>query len=101
MIFQKNNSNSLSSPLTLCVIGFCSLMIFQKSMDVMLMNNFVNNEYSKLYSLKRNLNHEKKSLEVNLDKMNLSDSEKKDSKLESSDVKKIELINKLEDWSNT
>ena len=65
------------------------------------MNNFVNNEYSKLYSLKRNLNHEKKSLEVNLDKMNLSDSEKKDSKLESSDVKKIELINKLEDWSNT
>lgn len=70
-------------------------------MDLMLMNNFINDEYSKLSHEKRVLNNEKKSLEVYIDKMYLSDKVSNNSDLETSDVKKIQLINKLKDWSDT
>lgn len=101
MIFQNNKSQTISSPLMLCIVTFCSLIIFHKSMDLMLMNNYVNDEYSKLSYEKRSLNNERKSLEVYIDKIYLSDATNLDSNLEISDVKKIELINKLKDWSST
>ena len=84
----------------LFIIGVFSLLIFNKSMDLMLLNNYVNDEYSKLTYLKRNLNHEKKTLEVNLDKLYVDNSEDQQVHLEPSDIKKIELINKLQDWSD-
>ena len=101
MILDNNSTQQVTSPVILIILGFCSLLIFHKSMDLMLMNNYVNDEYSKLSYMKRNLNHEKKSLEVNIDKMYISKSNNSDSKLESSNVKKIELINKLKDWSDS
>lgn len=70
-------------------------------MDLMLMNNYVNDEYSKLSHEKRTLNYERKSLEVYMDRMYLSDEASHNANLEASDVKKIELINKLKDWSST
>lgn len=101
MIFEHGSSQQMYSPITLCVLGFCSLMIFHKSMDLMLMNNYVNEEYSKLSYQKRTLNHEKKSLEVDLDKVYVYEGDGHDTNLEPSNVKKIELINKLKDWSDT
>ena len=100
MIFQNHSNQQFSSPLILLVIGVFSLMIFNKSMDLMLLNNYVNDEYSKLTYLKRNLNHEKKTLEVDLDKLYVNNSEDQQVNLEPSDIKKIELINKLKDWSD-
>ena len=101
MIFQNNKSQTISSPLMLCIVAFCSCMIFHKSMDLMLMNNYVNDEYSKLSYEERSLNNERKSLEVYIDKMYLSNTTTRNSNLELSDLKKIELISKLKDWSNT
>ena len=101
MIFENVSSQQMSSPITLVILGFCSLMIFHKSMDLMLMNNYMNNEYSKLSHMKQTLNHEKKSLEVNLDKVYVSNAQGMNVNLESSNVKKIELINKLKDWSDS
>jgi hypothetical protein len=99
MIFQDNSANQISSPLMLLMITLCSLFLLNQAMDLMLSNNFVNDQYTQLSQEKMALNYEKKSLEVDLDKLYLDRAEGANESLQSSNVKKIELIKKLSRWS--